>query len=128
MVLCNVSLSEGTFPSQLKIGKVKPLLKHGNSTDTTTYRPISIVTGFAKVLEVMLSYFLSKSTILSNYHNGFRKKMPIFTPQDYVTSALNGVDGQSKTLPLFLAFNKASVVKHHILLSKLLSGLVLPFM
>ena len=39
----NLSLSQGVFPSELKVAKVIPLYKSGESTLFTNYRPISIL-------------------------------------------------------------------------------------
>ena len=47
----NLSYSTGTFPDSLKIGKVTPIYKAGNSSDLGNYRPISALLYFSKILE-----------------------------------------------------------------------------
>ena len=49
--LINSSLKSGVFPSELKLARVVPILKAGDSSDLTNYRPISVLTFFAKVFE-----------------------------------------------------------------------------
>ena len=46
--LINASVSLGIFPDDLKIAKVIPLFKKGDTFDTNNYRPISLLTCFLK--------------------------------------------------------------------------------
>ena len=39
------------FPSELKLAKVVPLFKSGDSSQITNYRPISILSFFSKIFE-----------------------------------------------------------------------------
>ena len=39
--VCNISLSSGVFPDELKIAKVIPLFKRGAVNDVSNYRPVS---------------------------------------------------------------------------------------
>ena len=41
--LINESISTGSFPSQLKQAKVLPIFKGGTKSDSSNYRPISIL-------------------------------------------------------------------------------------
>ena len=47
----NKSILSGIFPKQMKIAKVIPLLKKGDSFDTGNYRPISLLSSLSKILE-----------------------------------------------------------------------------
>ena len=49
--IVNKSFQEGTFPDRLKLSKVYPKLKKGDATQLNSYRPISLVPTFSKVLE-----------------------------------------------------------------------------
>ena len=49
--LINKSLSEGIFPSSLKIAKVLPLHKNGSKDDVNNYRPISLLVVWSKIFE-----------------------------------------------------------------------------
>ena len=43
------SMKEGVFPSELKLAKVVPIFKSGDSSKITNYRPISVLSFFSKV-------------------------------------------------------------------------------
>jgi hypothetical protein len=46
----NVSLNSGVFQDKWKTAKVKPLHKKGDRYDMLNYRPISVISVFAKLL------------------------------------------------------------------------------
>jgi hypothetical protein len=72
---CNKSLSSGIFPDCLKYAEVKPLLKKGDKSKISNYRPISVLSFFSKVLEKamynQLQEHLNKHSILAEQF-GFR--------------------------------------------------------
>lgn len=50
--LINLSLRQGTIPDDFKIAKVSPVFKNkGSTTEMTNYRPISVISHIAKLLE-----------------------------------------------------------------------------
>ena len=49
--LCNLSISQGVFPSACKVAKLKPIFKKGKKTDTSDYRPISLLPSILKIIE-----------------------------------------------------------------------------
>ena len=65
--LINKSLSEGIFPSSLKLAKVLPLHKNGSKDDVNNYRPISLLVVWSKIF--VLTGFL---TILKNIHTSMK--------------------------------------------------------
>ena len=69
--LINRSSSDGIFPNELKFARVMPIFKFGGSTALRNYRPISILSFFAKIFEKLLyKYllnFLDANNILYNY-------------------------------------------------------------
>jgi len=79
----NLSLNSGVFPDTWKTAKVKPLHKKGDKYDMRNYRPISIISDFAKLLERLMYKriisFLYENKILSEAENGFRKGKSIDT-------------------------------------------------
>ena len=73
----NISLSHGIFPNDMKLAKIVPILKNGNTELFNNYRPISILPAFSKILEKIvcnrLLHFLETKTILYKHQYGFRK-------------------------------------------------------
>ena len=49
--LFQLSLEKGVFPDDLKIAKVTPIYKTGDSSDISKYRLVSILPCFSKILE-----------------------------------------------------------------------------
>ena len=49
--ICNKVLSTGVFPDTLKYLEIKPLLKKGDKTRISNYRPISLLISFSKIIE-----------------------------------------------------------------------------
>ena len=56
--LINLSLESGYIPSELKIARIVPVVKDGDSHSYTNYRPISLIRSFAKLLEKIVSKHL----------------------------------------------------------------------
>ena len=75
--LYNLSIKLGSFPDSCKIAKLKPLLKQGSKTNSSNYRPISLLPLISKIIEKLIheqtSSFLSNNEILYNYQSGFRE-------------------------------------------------------
>ena len=74
--LCNLSISQGVFPIASKVTKLKPIFKNGNKTDSSNYRPISLLTSILKIIERVIhdqtNAFLSDEDILHDHQSGFR--------------------------------------------------------
>ena len=73
----NLSLRSGSFPDEWKFAKVNNLYKKGDRYDIQHYRPISIISVFAKLLERLMFNrfipFLYENKILTEAQNCFRK-------------------------------------------------------
>ena len=62
MYLCNQSLQEGIFPTELKIANVIPLYKSDDSFVFNNYRPVSLLYVLSKVFEKLcITDFLNSS-------------------------------------------------------------------
>ena len=123
--LCNISMTKGVFPRELKMANIIPLFKSGNTMCVNNYRPISILPVFSKVYEKImfnrLSEYLKMQNILCSNQFGFREKhssyMALVTLVDRLSEALE--KGET-VIGLFLDFSKAfDTVDHEILLCKL---------
>jgi len=121
----NKSLSNGIFPSKLKIAKVIPLFKNGDSRIISNYRPISLLSVFSKILEklmfVRLMSFFNRYNILYDYQFGFRKNYSSALALIEVTNMIyKCLDKEEYVIGLYLDLRKAfDTVNHDVLLSKL---------
>ena len=104
--VCNKSFEQAIFPNQLKIARVKPLFKKGEKTQINNYRPISLLSGFSKVIEKvfyrrLLSY-IKQTDILSDTQYGFRKnkstETALFT---FVNNILKNLDNKRHIIGIF---------------------------
>ena len=120
-----MSLLNGVFPSELKIARVIPLFKSGESNKFSNYRPVSVLPLFSKILERLmysrLLSFINKHNILYAYQFGFRMQhspnLALIVLVDRISKALENGDF---VLGLFLDFSKAfDTVNHSILYEKL---------
>ena len=77
--LCNISLTEGVFPDELKFANVLPLFKSGDPLLFNNFRPVSLLCVLSKVFEkVMYSRllsFLDEQQILIKNNSDFESIM-----------------------------------------------------
>lgn len=123
--IINNSISNGIFPQCLKKSFVTPVYKGGDHLNVESYRPISVLPLFSKILEkymaIKLSQYLEKMSILSTKQFGFQKGMgtvdAILTLMEDIYESINR---EQYMISLFVDLRKAfDTVNHEILLSKL---------
>jgi hypothetical protein len=119
------SFEKGTFPSQLKIAKVIPLHKGGDSTVPDNYRPISLLPNISKIYEkiasIRLTHFLETNNLLSNRQFGFRKNHSTLHPlTHFVNNISEALNKKKHCISIFCDLRKAfDTVDHDILIKKL---------
>ena len=73
--LCHLSIKLGSFPDSCSIAKMKPLFKKGSETNSSNYRPISLLPLISEFIKKLFheqtSSYLSNNEILYNYQSRF---------------------------------------------------------
>jgi hypothetical protein len=93
----NLSISQGVYPSGLKIVRVIPLFKFGDSTLIENHKPISLLSTLNKIFEKILYKrifgFLNSVDFFMKTQFGFRPKCSpstaILEIRNFINSRLN---------------------------------------
>ena len=121
--LFNKCIVAGIYPDSLKIARVKPIFKDGNRNDTSSYRPISILSQFNRIFEKLIRDRLYNfmEDKLSKKQFGFRPKNSTEHPVlDLKETILENCSKKLVSCIMFLDLKKAfDSVSHRILLEKL---------
>lgn len=123
MLLTNLIFSTGNFPTSYKEAIVRPIHKGGKKSETSNYRPISMLNVFAKIIEKLLYMriysFLDKKQYLYKSQYGFRKKSGTDNAaHELVSDIRNALDNGEKVSCVFIDLKKAFDLVHHDVLLK----------
>lgn len=123
--LINKSIEDGAFPEAFKMAEITPIYKSGNKADPLNYRPISIISNFAKIFEKIIKQrindYLNKYKILSERQYGFRENKSTADALSRLISLVNNsIDRKLPSLCIFVDLAKAFDTVDH---SKLLNCL-----
>ncbi|MEE8341453.1 MAG: reverse transcriptase family protein, partial [Candidatus Neomarinimicrobiota bacterium] len=124
-LIVNQSLVDGNFPDLLKIAKVTPIFKKGDSSNIENYRPISVLPAISKVFETVIyrqlfNYF-TINNLFSNSQYGFRKSHSTeHASIELIDRILEFMQGDDVPFSIFIDLSKAfDTINHGILLRKL---------
>jgi hypothetical protein len=117
----NLSFKSGTFPDRLKIAKVVPIFKGGDSTQYINFRPISLLPSVSKILEKLmycrLIAYIEKFNLLNSNQFGFRTgSCTQDTVAHLVESITKKLDNHNSVSVLFVDVAKAFDSTNHSIL------------
>ena len=124
-ILFNKSITDQCFPDNLKYAKVLPSHKGRSKLECGNYRPISLLSIFSKILEILmynrLYSFITKHDITYQHQYGFQKsKSTELAINTLLTNVIESLEKKKKSVCIFLDFAKAfDTVNHQIFLKKL---------
>lgn len=124
--LSNLMIQTGVFPDKLKIAEVIPIYKgKGSQNDPSGYRPISLLSNIAKIMEnvikIRLMGYLGKQKIIPKNQFGFiPKKNTSHAVAHFTNKVLDCWEKHKKCAGIFLDVQKAfDSVNHAKLINKM---------
>lgn len=123
----NEMLETGNFPQCLKIAKVIPVYKSGDTKDPSNYRPISCLSVLDKIIEKLLVIrimdYANHLKIIYEHQYGFQKaKSTLHATCDLVEDIYDSLDRREIDGAVFIDLKKAfDTIDHQLLLEKLSS-------
>ena len=121
--LFNNILKQSIIPPLWKIGRIIPLLKPGKPADEgKSFRPISLLSPAAKLLESLILPELQAAVTLAPHQHGFRKGRSTLTAlqeiSEHITTGLNKAKPVDRTVMVAIDLSRAfNTVNHKSLLN-----------
>ena len=122
--ICNNPFQEVNFPDNMKISKVITIFKSVIKNILCSYRPISLLSKFSKILERLLerrlSSFVDENVILNSSQYCFSHNRSTVTFLVDLTEKISSLDAECSTLAIFIDMKKAfGTIDHDILIMRL---------
>jgi hypothetical protein len=118
----NLSLKTHTFPEAWKKARITPVFKKGNASDIQNYRPVSILSPFAKVFEMAVYDRIFEQVrlmISPNQHGFFSNRSTISNLACFSQYVAVALDNRMQVDVIYTDFSKAfHRVNHTIFLNK----------
>lgn len=127
LYILNETLTTGQIHENMKVSIVRPLHKKGSRKLYENYRPISILSSLACILEKIVHAnmvsFCDKFSLINPAQYGFRSgQSTIGLLEDFNDHICNEIDKNNVVLTLFVDLQRAfDTLEHELLLSKLSS-------
>ena len=111
-LLYNDCITRGNFPSALKVGRISPIFKKGDTQLIENYRPVSILPIFGKIFEKIIyariNSFVQAQGILHENQFGFQQGHSISHALNYtVTQISKNVKCGESVIGIFIDLSKA---------------------
>ena len=125
--IINLSFKSGFIHNILKLSKIIPIYKSDNKQSFNNYRPISLLSPIAKLIEKIVAHqvtdFCNINNLFSRFQFGFRKKhntiQPLMLYTKFIYDSFN-FNPSKFVLSIFIDLKKAfDTVRFDLLLSKL---------
>ena len=124
-LIINKFLHSGIFPDNLKIAKVTPIHKKGDSKLITNYRPISVLPVISTIFETVICdqldrYFVSDNLLCPQQYGFTKNSSTELAALEVIDRLLNQLNKQKIPINFYLDLSKVfDSLCHYILLEKL---------
>lgn len=122
-IIFNKAVKAEKFPSRWKEAKIIPIHKAGTKSEITNYRPITILSNFAKLFEIVVynRIYFSVKNIISDTQHGFMSLRSTATNLAIITQYIsNSLDVQRQVDVIYTDISKAfDRIDHEILIQKI---------
>ena len=123
--LFNKSMSQGCFPSAMKLSEVVPLHKGKSRMLPENYRPISLLVTISKVLEKLVykrvyNYLQSNGSLYTSQYGFHSNHSTDNAVTELIGEILKNLENKKYTLTLFFDLSKAfDTLEHDVIFKKL---------